>query len=346
MKNSKFIPLYETIINRYKQGNGFLDGDLVELIPDYKSHEDYKKLGSNIQAILDDAGKSKLNLRVGRLHTPDSQYGSFGYQNLPATHADVYQELSPGNFGNLMTLPITLIKVIDTGVNLSPVSSKNKRKKGDYQKPGKWVANEEPETEDQNELGHKQNWVEKGDYKLAEKNKKNSVGANSYDDSKPSTNYKPLPKNKLKPKTLKESKQLLADLYVSILSEDVGMMGDGDTGMEEEGKYDNVATYERHMIKDECWDHGKQGPVDECYEEDGVTVKAECLQEYTAEPEAREETMWEKKEKDVCPTCGKAPCECEEVEEKICPKCGKELCECEMTEAEKMLITGSKKSNS
>lgn len=34
--------------------------------------------------------------------------------------------------------------------------------------------------------------------------------------------------------------------------------------------------------------------------------------------------------KDVCPKCGKNPCECGKPEGKVCPKCGKNPCECEI----------------
>jgi len=236
MKNSKFIPLYETIYNRYKQGAGFLEGDVVKLKSDYKSHEAYKALSDSVKAHLEGAEKSGYNLRLGRLHTPDAQYGSMGYINLPATHADLYQEKSPGNFGGLVTIPLGLIEVIDTGVNLASVSKNNKRPSGQYQDAGEWNSNPDTdETKEQNHLGHKQNWVEKGNYDLATKNKKPGIGANSYDDSKPSTKYKPLPKNKLKPKTLKESEEALNDIYIHILRED-----DNDTENNKE-EYDIYA---------------------------------------------------------------------------------------------------------
>jgi len=221
MKNSKFIPLYETIYNRYKQGAGFLEGDVVKLKSDFKSLDCYKNLSDSAKAHLEGAEKSGYNLRVGRLHTPNNQYGSLGHLNLPATHADLYQEKSPGNFGGLVTVPIELLEVIDTGVNLAPVSNNNKRPSGQYQKAGKWKSNPDTEeTKEQNHLGHEENWVKKGDYDLAVKNKKPAVGANEYDDTKPSTKYQPLPKNKLKPKTLKESEEALNNLYIHILRED------------------------------------------------------------------------------------------------------------------------------
>jgi len=93
MKNSKFLPLYETIFNRFRAGSGFLEGDLVKLKKDYKSLDGYKTLATTVQARLEDYEKSGYNLRCGRLHTPVANVGAHGSNlNLPATHADVYQE--------------------------------------------------------------------------------------------------------------------------------------------------------------------------------------------------------------------------------------------------------------
>ena len=225
MKNGKFIKLYETIYDRFKQGHGLLEGDVVKLKDGYKTSEQYKALPTSIQVRLEDSEKSGYNLRVGRLHTPNAQYGSMGHVALPATHADLYQERAPGAFGNLVTVPISLLEPIDTGVNLPPVSKKNKRsgKEAPYQKPSKKGKNKDAVTDEQTDVGEKQNYAKKGDYELATKNKKPSVGANSYDDSKPSTNYKPLAKNGKKPKTLKESMENIENVYMSILNEDVDL---------------------------------------------------------------------------------------------------------------------------
>lgn len=230
MKNGKFIKLYETIYDRFKQGHGLLEGDVVKLKDGYKTSEHYKALPTSIQVRLEDSEKSGYNLRVGRLHTPNAQYGSMGYVALPATHADLYQERAPGAFGNLVTVPIGLLEPIDTGVNLPPVSKKNKRsgKEAPYQKPSKKSKNKDAVTDEQTDVGEKQNYAKKGDYELATKNKKPSVGANSYDDSKPSTNYKPLAKNGKKPKTLKESMENIENIYMSILNEDVELEPDAE----------------------------------------------------------------------------------------------------------------------
>lgn len=296
MRNGKFKVLYETIYNRYKQGSGFLEGDLVKLKDSYKSEEGYKSLAETVKQRVEDTVKSGLNLRVGRLHTPDNQYGSFGYLNLPATHADLYQELSPGNFGNLVTVPLSILEPVDTGVNLSPVSKKNKRSASEapYQKPGKWSPNKDTaETKEQNEVGNKQNWVEKGNYKLAAKDTKSSVGANKYDDNKPS-NFKPLPKNK----TLRESEAALAveNAYLQILTETTDLDIDDEVNISKALDHDDDITSEQHgenmvvatgdlnenqieeyMVKPECWNKETKTVIDECWNEDG-SMKEECWQ--------------------------------------------------------------------
>ena len=305
MKNRKFVMLYETIYNRFKQGAGFLEGDVVMLKSDYKSTEGYKSLTDSVKQRLEDASKSGYNIRVGRLHTPNANAGALGINvNLPATHADIYEEKTPGNFGNLMTVPVDVLEVHDTGVNLPPVSKNNKREASEapYQKPGKWKANKDTaETKDQNHVGHTQNWVKNGDYELATKNKKSSVGANSYDDDKPSK-FKALPiresavmENLLGAyeKILTENTDEFADMEVSddISSENMAVAA-GDL-TEEEYKLEET------MVKPECWDRERGTAIDECWNEDG-SFKMECWSEdlepgqaaggNLQQPEEREQT--------------------------------------------------------
>lgn len=275
MKNSKFVPLYETIYNRYKQGSGFLEGDVVKLKSNYKSSEGYKQLPDTIKQRLEDIAGSGLNMRLGRLHTPDSQYGSYGYLNLPATHADLYQEVAPGNFGNLVTIPLDLVETIDTGVNLPPVSAavKGDSKNTTYQKPTKKTSKKNPATDEQTELGEEQTHAKKGNYELPEKNINKLPGANSYGDGP--SKFKALPKNQVKPKTLKENVETLEGLYSQILNEDVAVSA-GDVMETKEklllGKRQEV---EESMVKPECWNQQTKTAIDECWNEDG-TLKQEC----------------------------------------------------------------------
>lgn len=181
----KFIQLYETIYNRFKQGSGLLEGDVVKFRENFKTLDCYKELPESIKARIEDAITSGYNVRVGRLHSHPEKFGSFGADTLPAQYADVYLEKSPGMFGHLMTVPVSLLECETNGNNLPEVSDNNKRKNNSYQKPGKWDPNKGPEIEEQGKLGRKQNWVDKGSYELGTKNAK-MPGANSYDDSKPS----------------------------------------------------------------------------------------------------------------------------------------------------------------
>ena len=265
---SVFLPLYETIYDRYKQGSGFLQGDVVKLKSNYKSAKGYEDLATMIQQRLEDISKSGYNLRIGKLHTPNNNAGALGLNTgMPATHADLYQEPSPGSFGNLVTIPIGLIEVVDTGVSLPPVSAKNKRANEDYIKPGKWKSNkDEPETKEQNHSGHVQNWVKKGDYKLAEKNVKPSVGGNKYNDEKPS-NFKPLKGNK---KLTKESVVALEGLYMQMITEDA--TNDADP----QGY--SVPESNEAKVKVECWNKETNSVIPECMYEDG-SIKPECWKE-------------------------------------------------------------------
>ena len=59
----KFIKLLETAMTRATRG-GFLVGDYVELVSDYKSHDEYKSLNDEIKRKIDDLKKSDLHIRV------------------------------------------------------------------------------------------------------------------------------------------------------------------------------------------------------------------------------------------------------------------------------------------
>ena len=217
MKNSKFLTLYETIYDRFKQGSGFLTGDVVKIKEGFKSSESFKALPTNVQDLIEQLNDAGYNIRVSRLHTANSQYGSFGLVNLPATHADIYQERSPGSFGNLVTIPIDLMEQIDTGHSLPPVSKKNRpgKNKAPYQDPTEPSNNKDEETNEQTDVATKQQHAKDGDYKLATKSSK-LPGANKYDDTKPSK-FKPLPHTK---KVTKESVAAIEDIYLQILTED------------------------------------------------------------------------------------------------------------------------------
>jgi hypothetical protein len=59
----KFIKLLETAMSRATRG-GFLVGDYVELVKNYKSHDEYKELHDDIKTKIDALTKSDLLIRV------------------------------------------------------------------------------------------------------------------------------------------------------------------------------------------------------------------------------------------------------------------------------------------
>ena len=314
-RNSKFIPLYETIYNRYKSGSGFLEGDLVKLKEGYKGTEEYKSLAETVKARLQNAVESGLNLRLGRLHTPQASVGGYGTNpGLPATHADLYQEMAPGNFGNLVTVPIALLETIDTGVNLSPISPKQKRPTTSYKDPTELGAqlseveegeNENPMTDEQTAVARSQHYIHKkrdghdGNYKLGKENVKLPVGANKVDLTKPSTNWKPMKGNQRMPEKLgkgdvyyestvpttrvnKKSLAVLTEVYAGIWNEDEDVYSHGlptDPDSQGEPTHTDGVGYnyeiEEHMVKPEHWDKENNCPKGTCWNPDG-SFKEEC----------------------------------------------------------------------
>lgn len=59
----KFVKLIESLNTRMVRG-GFLVGDYVEFVKNYKSHSEYKSLNDMIKKSIDELANSKLNVRV------------------------------------------------------------------------------------------------------------------------------------------------------------------------------------------------------------------------------------------------------------------------------------------
>jgi len=229
MKNSKFNSLFKEAYNRFTQGAGFLAGDVVKLKSGYENMDSFKRLGENVKARIKDMVTSGNNIRISRLHnyTAPSRYSAEGAGNLPADLADCFEESAPGYWHNLITIPVDCLESVDTNGNLPPVPDDQKDMKDRVTGPedmGEHKMNKGRDIDPQTKLMKKQTKAEKGDYELATKNTK-LAHSNKYDDSKPSK-VKHLEKTKeLKESVLKESENALDSLYISILNEDVGTMG-------------------------------------------------------------------------------------------------------------------------
>jgi hypothetical protein len=229
MKNSKFNSLYQETYGRFTQGNGFLVGDVVKLKSGYENAEGYKELGENIKQRLADIVKTKNNLRVGRLHSYDAstRYSAEGASAGPARLADCYEETAPGMWRNLVTVPVACLEEVDMGMNLPPVPDNQKDTRDRVTMPeevNKAKEFKSKATNQETSTMKKQTHVEKGDYELATKNTK-LAHSNKHNDALP-----PKVKGMQKAKNLSESYASMEDLYINILTEDVGAEGQSANG--------------------------------------------------------------------------------------------------------------------
>lgn len=231
MKNSKFNPLFESLYDRFREGSGFLAGDVVKLKSGYESMECFKSLAENVKQRVKDIAKSGNNIRIGRLHNKHSGYGALGGPIHPACHADVYEEVAPSFWRNLVTLPVECLEEVNTGINLPPVPDNQKDTRDRVTGPTEVSKDKEyksEETDDQTKLAEKQTHVKKGDYKLATSNTV-LPHSNKYNDDKPS-----------KVKGLEKAKEVneayaIENIYAKMLTEDVGAMGQVNPSMSDEG---------------------------------------------------------------------------------------------------------------
>lgn len=79
----KFLKLVENTISRYSNG-GFMTGDVVRLIDNYKSKESYKSLPVDVQKYVDSYFNTDKNYRVVNIKTAQATGGGAG----PADNAN------------------------------------------------------------------------------------------------------------------------------------------------------------------------------------------------------------------------------------------------------------------
>lgn len=118
---SKFAELYESAIQRFTRG-GLLVGDLVKLKEGFASDEFFKKQSANYVEKIKEFIKSGLNIRVSSIKTvrPSYQPGNV-YNEGSEFLADIVLEKAPGLYYDFVTVPLSVLEHIDTGINLAPV---------------------------------------------------------------------------------------------------------------------------------------------------------------------------------------------------------------------------------
>jgi len=137
MSKRKFDTVVENALHRF-QKTEFLVGDVVEFIKNWENDEWTKRQSSGLidklKEVLD-SGDNILVTAIKALH--DDGMKSGGNAESPDHHyCDIVQELAPGRYTNVMTVPVHFLKRVDIGNNRSaPIPDKNVRKSGAHIKP-------------------------------------------------------------------------------------------------------------------------------------------------------------------------------------------------------------------
>ena len=126
---SKFSNLVENHITRFQSG-GLVGGDLVKLRADWKKNPKIKGMMENYKQMLEAISNSDLNLRVSVVKSirPNSTGNYDTSSDAPADYyVDIVQSYAPGLWKNPVTVPIEILEIVETGINLPPVPDSLKR---------------------------------------------------------------------------------------------------------------------------------------------------------------------------------------------------------------------------
>lgn len=117
----KFLKLIESNITRSLRG-GFLVGDYVEVVKDYKSHIEYKELHPQVKDAIEELVKSKLNIRViGVNDTHPVRYsGNPDNMNGIVTLVIAADQGGSRRYNNV-TVPSCICKTVDYYPNYAPI---------------------------------------------------------------------------------------------------------------------------------------------------------------------------------------------------------------------------------
>lgn len=156
---SKFNIIFEGNFQRF-QGGGLLTGDIVKIKEGAMDHEWVSGKGDNVKEQLKKFIESGLNIRVSTVKPvrPAIQ-GSIQQDQTPGDYyCDIALEKAPGLFLDFMEVPIDILEVVDSGINLPPVSSENNRDDKIQIKPVD--VDKQISTEETGDLGVKGHTVE------------------------------------------------------------------------------------------------------------------------------------------------------------------------------------------
>ena len=130
----KYDILIENHITRYQTG-GLMSGDIVKIRKDALKNEKVQKMMNNYKEMVKFSMETDLNLRVSAIKSiwPNSTRDYSGGQGYATDAAgadywvDVVLEYAPGLYKDPMSVPMEILEIVDTGINLAPIPDSLKR---------------------------------------------------------------------------------------------------------------------------------------------------------------------------------------------------------------------------
>lgn len=161
-RDKKFIPLLESYMKRFERG-GFLIGDVFKFNDNFKSSEDYKKLGQNVQDLIDQMIESGLHIRVVGIKDEEPQrYPASDIGSSLEVVLNLALDTGGGRYTHHVSVPMSLGQPVHYAPNLLPIPDAMRRKSKVNIKP-------EEVTEDEENVSNK---TDKGDGKLSQTQRK------------------------------------------------------------------------------------------------------------------------------------------------------------------------------
>lgn len=131
--------LFDKILNEAHnalESNRIIHGAVVKLKKNYKNSDWFKDLPQNTKDTLAYFEKTKNNIRVSSVKEQNNLVGSSVNNNECCKVADIVEEISPANWTNVMTVPISVLEPVkQDGVNLPAFNGDTKRKNAIVTKP-------------------------------------------------------------------------------------------------------------------------------------------------------------------------------------------------------------------
>lgn len=142
---NKFLNLVENSLSRYSNG-GFLVGDIVKLVANYKSKACYKDLNDTIKKFVDDLSKTDKSLRIVDIKTyyPSGAPGDNSNRGT-CFNIDIATEFAPGSYDlqNKVTVPSDILEPANVYPSLAPIPDSLRKKERINMTPVKPEEDEE-----------------------------------------------------------------------------------------------------------------------------------------------------------------------------------------------------------